>query len=404
MALPQWRDVGVNFSGSSQSMANAQRGIGNVIDAGANMVNTALKQQEAEQMARYRDQQMAQQQAELGMKTAQFDKLNKQDVAASEYAKNLGSVMSGGVVSAGDQAKLAAISQDQSLTPEQRAAKIDSVLPAMTKAFEKSPEAQLQLLRDASRPENLSATTGLALLREAEQPAEKQQAIAAAHAAKIEEAKIRAAENLANKQFQYGMQKAIADSANATRLKIAEMQQGKHVLPSTTALAEVAALEANYADDKEAMAEINRTKSVLNKNPNAPIEAVTIGMKNLRDSLEIKTKAKTEEEKKTKEEIGTTSGLLRTAVGEGLDLSWKSKGLNDEDARILKSKYEKDPDALVRDLYKIGAGKEVKAILSNKELGSDNWTYWGTDKEELLNQIIQEKAPQLLGKKPSLSK
>jgi len=100
----------------------------------------------------------------------------KEKEAANKYASVLGAATSGNVVGLDDQAKLAAIAQDTKLTPEQQAAKMESLLPAMTKKYEASPEEQLKVVR-ASNPlgglANIAPATRVALLKEAEAPMEK---------------------------------------------------------------------------------------------------------------------------------------------------------------------------------------------------------------------------------------
>ena len=225
MVLPQWNQVGVNFSGSGQSMANATRSIGNVGDIANAMINQKNKEDELA----LRNQQLQMQQAAEDRAAEQFGILKNEKVAANEYAKALRGATDGNVVSVQDQAKLAAISQDQSLTPEQRANVIGNVLPAMTKRYEASPDSQLQVLRSVTAPANVNPATGMALLKEAEQPIEKLQALNAAHAAKLEEEKIKAAERVQQQQMLYGLQLGIKNAEIAGRREEAKLNRDNQI-------------------------------------------------------------------------------------------------------------------------------------------------------------------------------
>lgn len=213
MAMPQWNQVGVNFGGSGQSMANASRSIGNVGD----IANSIIGQKNREDELALRTQQLGMQQAAENRAAEQFGILKDEKTAANQYAGLLRSATDGNVVGLQDQAKLAAISQDQSLTPEQRANVIGNVLPAMNKRYEVSPEAQLQVLRGMNAPSNINPATGIALLKEAEQPMEKMQALNAAHIAKLSEEKMRADERLQQQKMMYGLQAGLKNAEIAGR-------------------------------------------------------------------------------------------------------------------------------------------------------------------------------------------
>lgn len=213
MALPQWNQVGVNFSGSGQSMANATRNIGNVGDIANSMINQKSKEDELA----LRNQQLSMQQAAENRANEQFGILKDEKNAANQYAGLLRSATDGNVVGIQDQAKLAAISQDSSLTPEQRANVIGNVLPTMTKKYEVNPDSQLQVLRSMNAPSNINPATGIALLKEAEQPMEKMQALNASHAAKLQEEKMRADERLQQQKMMYGLQSAMKNAEIASR-------------------------------------------------------------------------------------------------------------------------------------------------------------------------------------------
>lgn len=251
MAIPQWNQVGVNFSGSGQSMANATRSIGNVGDIANSMINQKNKEDELA----LRNQQLQMQQAAENRAAEQFGILKDEKTAANQYAGLLRGATDGNVVSVQDQAKLAAISQDQSLTPEQRANVIGNVLPAMTKRYETSPDAQLQVLRSVTAPAGINPATGMALLKEAEQPVEKLQALNAAHAAKLQEEQVRAAERLQQQKLLYGLQLGIKNAEIAGRREEAKLNRENQI-----------ALKEREYNAPTYTAEIDGTTKVLSPN------------------------------------------------------------------------------------------------------------------------------------------
>ena len=210
------------------------------------------------------EKQLQMQQAAEDRAAEQFGILKNEKVAANEYAKALRSATDGNVVSVQDQAKLAAISQDQSLTPEQRANVIGNVLPAMTKRYEASPDSQLQVLRSVTAPANVNPATGMALLKEAEQPIEKMQALNAAHAAKLEEEKVRAAERLQQQNMLYGLQLGIKNAEIAGRREEAKLNRDNQI-----------ALKEREYNAPTYTAEVDGTNKVLS--PNQLMEAQKTG-------------------------------------------------------------------------------------------------------------------------------
>ena len=179
---------------------------------------SSLHQQDKDRLAAERQNEMLNmQKQEHQMKVDAVAQAAKEKQAANKYSGLLAGAVDGNVVSVGDQAKLADIGMDQSLSPEVRAAKIDSVLPSMTKAYSKSPESQLQVLHSLTASADINPATRMALLKEAEAPMEKQQQLNATLASKLQEEAIRAAER-----------RQTAQEANQTRLDVANIMASVH--------------------------------------------------------------------------------------------------------------------------------------------------------------------------------
>ena len=182
---------------------------------------SSLNQQEKDRLAAERQNELlAMQKQEQQMKVDAVAQAAKEKQAANTYADVLGAATSGNVVgladqkllgdkvsALGDQATAAYAGGDKVLGDKlvaEQESYINSVLPKMTKAYEASPEAQLQVLRGTNPlggTADLAPQTRLALLKEAEAPIEKMQATNAAYAAKLEEAKVRAAERAHDKSL-----------------------------------------------------------------------------------------------------------------------------------------------------------------------------------------------------------
>lgn len=242
MAGPQ-----LSFGGTS--VVNPYENLINVLGKNGALAQNMVAGDEAkrlEQEQAYKNEMLGMQKAEHQIKVDESKQKLLEKEAANKYASALTGATSGNVVGLDDQAKLAAIAQDIKLTPEQQAVKMESVLPAMTKAYEKSPEEQLKMVR-ASNPlggiENIAPTTRIALLKEAEAPMEKMQALNAAAANKREESVLRAQERAFSQAQTMNMQKMLADSANENRRAIAESrsterrktEEAKNLLPEFTA-------------------------------------------------------------------------------------------------------------------------------------------------------------------------
>ena len=241
MASLTWNSVLPNFSGSSQAMANAQRGIGQA----GQIADSVLDNYRKDETLKLQEQQLGMQKAEHQMKLDARDELLKEKTAANNYASGLSSVLSGGVVGVEDQKNLGDLMNSEAAriratspqaTDAEVAAKMNdyqkSVLPTMVSKFDKSPEEQLKALRGTNPLGGLSAIapqTRIALLKEAEAPIEKQQAAAAAYANKLEEQKIRAQEALMNRQLSTATQLAIANQGRQTQIDIAKANRENQV-------------------------------------------------------------------------------------------------------------------------------------------------------------------------------
>ena len=206
---------------------------------------SSLHQQDKDRLAAERQNEMLNmQKQEHQMRIDAVAQAAKEKKAANAYADALGAATSGNVIgladqkllgdkvgALGDQAAAAYAGGDNVLGDKlvtEQESYINSVLPKMTKAYEASPEAQLQVLRGTNPlggTADLAPQTRLALLKEAEAPIEKMQATNAAYAAKLEEAKIRAAERAHDKSLA-AQQAMILAKVNAdNKMEIAKMQQ-----------------------------------------------------------------------------------------------------------------------------------------------------------------------------------
>lgn len=206
---------------------------------------SSLHQQEKDRLAAERQNELlAMQKQEYQMKADAVAQAAKEKQAANAYADALGAATSGNVIGLADQKllgdKVGALGNQAAaayaggdkvlgdkLVAEQESY-INSVLPKMTKAYEASPEAQLQVLRGTNPlggTADLAPQTRLALLKEAEAPIEKMQATNAAHAAKLEEAKIRAAERAHDKSLAAQQAMILAKFNADNRMEFAKMQQ-----------------------------------------------------------------------------------------------------------------------------------------------------------------------------------
>ena len=143
---------------------------------GANLrkYGDSLHQQEKDRLAAIRQanaDKRAQEQFE--MQKQQYADQQAAKAAGSKYMADLGRVLESGVVSQADQAKLAAISQNQAISPEERARQIDAMLPKMSDAYQKDTGAQLQLMRGVVAAPTMDARDKVALYGSMADPLEK---------------------------------------------------------------------------------------------------------------------------------------------------------------------------------------------------------------------------------------
>lgn len=372
----------------------------------------------------YRDEMLGMQRADQQMKLDARNELLAEKKAGNEYAKFLESALSGNVVGTQDQAKLAAIGMDQTLSPEARSAKMNALLPTMTKAYESSPAAQLQILRSTTAAENINPQTRVALLKEAEAPLEKtmdrqldfgnQQLLNKEKYAndlkllnKREE--IDQANWLKRTEWQQNRDDAKA-LLHATATKKAEDQKKydqalglQESLVSMLSTDESPEAKKDLARVKNVVADLDTPKTDMSKmGPDGkpkmfvlPVDAKLDAVKKLYNEIEDKQKIRredTKELKKDKEDAVT--GYSAAAVG-SLDqsdvISDMVKDLDPKQGSILRAKYgtTEDAGAFMSDLYdKIPANlrTELKSILKAK----DDDTFLFTSKEDLLGKFVQK--------------
>lgn len=161
-------------------------------------VGNHIQQQELNRLAAERaDKDLALRQQAENRAEKQYADQQAAKAAGSKYMADLGRVLESGVVSQADQAKLAAISQNQAISPEERARQIDAMLPKMSDAYQKDTGAQLQLMRGVVAAPTMDARDKVALYGSMADPLEK---------------KLDRAEQFANQKTlqEMGDQKAIA--------------------------------------------------------------------------------------------------------------------------------------------------------------------------------------------------
>ena len=170
--------------------------VGNPLDSiGDDLLKfgSSLHQQDKDRLAAERQNELlTMQKQEHQMKVDAVTQAAKEKQAANTYADALGAATSGNVVGLADQKllgdKVGALGNQAAaayaggdkvlgdkLVAEQESY-VTSVLPKMTKAYEASPEAQLQVLRGTNPlggTADLAPQTRIALLKEAEAPMEK---------------------------------------------------------------------------------------------------------------------------------------------------------------------------------------------------------------------------------------
>lgn len=173
MAMPVWNNVHTNFSGSNQSLASAQQGFARA-GAGAEAMLERYTKDEQNALANERAQQALDiQKGEFGLRQKEYDDKQLAKVQGSKYLNDLGRTLEQGVINQDNQKQIAALSQDQSLSPEVRAARIDALMPKMAEAYQKDTTGQLQLMRGVTAGDKLDTATRIQALQTAEQPLEK---------------------------------------------------------------------------------------------------------------------------------------------------------------------------------------------------------------------------------------
>ena len=145
-------------------------GTGNAVNPlstfGDDLIKTGnnIQQQELNRLAAERaDKELALRQQAEDRAQKQYDDAQAAKAAGAEYMKNLADTQASGVIGLGDQKKIAALSQDQSISPEERARRIDALMPKMTQAYDVSPAERLRLLQSVTRPANMDAKDAVAL-------------------------------------------------------------------------------------------------------------------------------------------------------------------------------------------------------------------------------------------------
>ena len=166
MAMPTWKDTGPNFGSSNAAMQNAQRGFTQA-GASAESIVDRYEKEEQNKIANARAQE------QLDLQKQQYADQQAAKAAGSKYMADLGRVLESGVVSQADQAKLAAISQNQAISPEERARQIDAMLPKMSDAYQKDTAGQLQLMRGVVAAPTMDARDKVALYGSMADPLEK---------------------------------------------------------------------------------------------------------------------------------------------------------------------------------------------------------------------------------------
>lgn len=182
MAMPTWKDTGPNFGSGNAAMQNAQRGFTQA-GASAESIVDRYEKEEQNKIANARAQE------QLDLQKQQYADQQAAKAAGSKYMADLGRVLESGVVSQADQAKLAAISQNQAISPEERARQIDAMLPKMSDAYQKDTGAQLQLMRGVVAAPTMDARDKVALYGSMADPLEKKLSIAEENANRLAEIK-----------------------------------------------------------------------------------------------------------------------------------------------------------------------------------------------------------------------
>ena len=147
-----------------------------------------LQQQELDRLAAERQANADKRaQEQLDLQKQQYADQQAAKAAGSKYMADLGKVLESGVVSQADQAKLAAISQNQAISPEERARQIDAMLPKMSDAYQKDTAGQLKALQGVQASPMLDTRDKVALLGSLADPLEKRAERDATHGYRMAE-------------------------------------------------------------------------------------------------------------------------------------------------------------------------------------------------------------------------
>lgn len=134
----------------------------------------SLRQQEKDRLEAIRQANADKRaQEQLDLQKQQYADQQAAKAAGSKYMADLGRVLESGVVSQADQAKLAAISQNQAISPEERARQIDAMLPKMSDAYQRDTAGQLKMLQGVQASPMLDTRDKVALLGALADPLEK---------------------------------------------------------------------------------------------------------------------------------------------------------------------------------------------------------------------------------------
>ena len=432
MALPTWKDVSPNYSGSNTAMANAQRGIA---QAGA-MADSIVDNYRKDELLKLQEEQLGMQKAEYQMKVDAVAQAAKEKEAANRYADVLGAATSGNVIGVPDQkilgeqvaamgekAQAAYASGNKGLGDEivaQQESYINSVLPKMTKAYEASPEAQLQVLRGTNPlggTGDLAPQTRLALLKEAEAPIEKKadriQAFADQKALLAEQAKMQEAADTRREARDDKKWKAMQDIAEAKESRVLEKttkaQQQKDI-DKAYGLAEslktrTGTLDLTDPDNKVLNTRVNVVLADLNakRDKGLPVTTALDALDKLNKELEVTEERTFKRQEADKKDFADM--LSKATNSNALEMSTVLEKASDmtDDKQVLKDKYGKQSVAtLLKDVYpKLSPERkgELKGIMSRTDV--DAILPFSDDQETGLRDFIaQPDVLPLLGVKP----
>ncbi|NCB96996.1 MAG: hypothetical protein EOM36_01380 [Bacteroidia bacterium] len=187
-----------------------------------------LRQQELDRLAAERQANADKRaQEQLDMQKQQYADQQAAKAAGSKYMADLGRTLEAGVVSQADQDKLAALSQRQDISPEERAKQIDALLPKMSDAYQKDAGAQLQLMRGVIAAPTIDARDKVALYGSIADPLEKKLSRAEDTANRL--AEIKEQDRLAGIRQQAGFTHSenLAKTANEKEMERARMLMSK---------------------------------------------------------------------------------------------------------------------------------------------------------------------------------